>query len=492
MPLSQKKFLKSVSFAIIFYVLILGIPSLFATEPYQNINGFYGERAAGLGGAYTAISDDPSGAYYNPAGLAFSFNDGFSISASNFKNTERKYKNIDTPGQVYTQQSSGFDPNFVGILKSFNSWKFGFSIVNTYNTNYDRADQVNFPLVSPTINQTRNFSKEKYSQILVGPSFAFLITPKLSFGLTLYYLHDTKNIARTQFQQFSDFSYVMRTFIDNRQTNGLMPIVGFQYQMTDKISFGLSMRKILVTGGNRLYNEVYTDSLRSAGSNAVDFIEGTDKGFTGVESGVISKRPNLVSSIPETSEIRFGTAFFPTSRFLVSFDTIYHSGYKKRSNQDTIRVLGSRVNYIVQDSEIRELTRVSTLNFAYGMEYYIADTFSILLGGFTNEPNTKPISWTESAFDIALQNSIQNQFALTSGDNSLTYQLARSGTNPRNEYSRNRGFSLGCSWLTSKSSISLTYIREFGFGNSRIDPNSLSQSFEYSAHSLYVMVSSRN
>ena len=28
-----------------------------------------GARALGLGGAYTAISDDPSGVFYNPAGL---------------------------------------------------------------------------------------------------------------------------------------------------------------------------------------------------------------------------------------------------------------------------------------------------------------------------------------------------------------------------------------------------------------------------------------
>ena len=28
-----------------------------------------GERAIGLGGAYTGIADDPSATYYNPAGL---------------------------------------------------------------------------------------------------------------------------------------------------------------------------------------------------------------------------------------------------------------------------------------------------------------------------------------------------------------------------------------------------------------------------------------
>ncbi|HNF26159.1 MAG TPA: transporter, Ompp1/FadL/TodX family protein, partial [Leptospiraceae bacterium] len=43
------------------------------SDAYHNINGFFGERAAGLGGAYTAVSDDPSGAFYNPAGLNLAY-----------------------------------------------------------------------------------------------------------------------------------------------------------------------------------------------------------------------------------------------------------------------------------------------------------------------------------------------------------------------------------------------------------------------------------
>ena len=35
-------------------------------DHYNNI--IIGDRPAGMGGAYTAISDDPSGLYYNPAG----------------------------------------------------------------------------------------------------------------------------------------------------------------------------------------------------------------------------------------------------------------------------------------------------------------------------------------------------------------------------------------------------------------------------------------
>jgi long-chain fatty acid transport protein len=478
-------------FKISFFAL-LSTTSLLASEPFNNIQGFYGERAAGLGGAFTALSDDPSGAYYNPAGLGFTHNDGISISASNFKNVKRSYINIDTPGQTYNQTSQGYNPNFVGLVKNFDKWKFAFSIVNTYNYAYNRADQVNYPLVSPSINTTRNYVKENYSQLLVGPSLAYLLTDKLSLGATLYYLSDTKNVARTQFQQFSDLSYVMRSYVDNRQTSGLMPIIGIQYQPWQKVSLGMSVRRIFVTGGSRLYNEVYVDSSRRAGSSAVDFIEGTGNGYSSIENGVITQKPKLTTGIPQTTEIRWGAAFFPTARFLASFDIIYSSGYKTRRNQDEFSRNGNRLVYSTTDTEVRELTRSSTMNLAAGVEYYLMDTFSILGGIYTNEPNTKPISWTQSAVDLYLQNTFANQISATSGNNSIVYNYARSGTDPRNEYSRNRGLSLGFSWVTSKSSVSVTYIRETGHGNSRIDPNSLSQSFEYSAHSVYIMVSSRN
>ncbi|GBF51858.1 transporter, Ompp1/FadL/TodX family [Leptospira ryugenii] len=482
---------KSLLLLSLFLYLAL-VPSLYASEPFHNIQGFYGERAAGLAGAFTAIADDPSGAYYNPAGLGFTYHDGISISASNFKNVKRSYINIDTPGQTYNQTHRGFDPNFIGLLKNYDRWKFAFSIVNTYNYEYNRADQVNYPLVAPSINTTRNYTKERYNQLLIGPSLAYLINDRLSVGATLYYINDTKDISRTQFQQFSDLSYVMRSFVDNRTTSGLMPVLGIQFQPMPKLSLGASIRRTIVTGGSRLYNEVYVDSLRPRGSSAVDFIEGTGSGFSSVENGAITSRPKMITSIPETTELRAGVAYFPSSRFLASFDIIHTSGYKKFRSQDQVSVRGNRVTYALNDQEIRELTRFATTNFAFGMEYYLADTFSVLGGIFTNEPNTKPISWTDSAIDLYLQSVIGNQLRAGNENTSLVYNIARTGTDPRNEYSKNRGFSIGFSWQTSKSSLSVTLIQENGRGNSRIDPNSLSQAFEYSAQSIYIMVSSKN
>jgi long-chain fatty acid transport protein len=63
-------------------VLLLGAarPAAADDNHYQSL--LVGERALGLGGAFVAISDDSSGAYYNPAGLAEAACSSFSLSAA--------------------------------------------------------------------------------------------------------------------------------------------------------------------------------------------------------------------------------------------------------------------------------------------------------------------------------------------------------------------------------------------------------------------------
>ena len=43
-----------------------------------------GARAGGMGGAFTALADDPSGPFYNPAGIAHVTSSQFSLSGSLF------------------------------------------------------------------------------------------------------------------------------------------------------------------------------------------------------------------------------------------------------------------------------------------------------------------------------------------------------------------------------------------------------------------------
>lgn len=96
------KYFKTYSPGKLFYYCILStflLSSGLFGDTYHNINGFFGERATGLGGAYSAVSDDPSGAFYNPAGLAYAYDNSISISASNLTRTKKVYENVIGPGR---------------------------------------------------------------------------------------------------------------------------------------------------------------------------------------------------------------------------------------------------------------------------------------------------------------------------------------------------------------------------------------------------------
>ena len=75
-------------FAIIF---LLSISSNAFADGYHYNNILIGDRASGMGGAYTAISDDASGLFYNPAGIVYVVDRNFSATVNTFS---AQYKNL--------------------------------------------------------------------------------------------------------------------------------------------------------------------------------------------------------------------------------------------------------------------------------------------------------------------------------------------------------------------------------------------------------------
>lgn len=460
------------------------------SDYFHNIQGFYGERVAGLGGAYTAVSDDPSGAYYNPAGIAFAFDNSISISASNYKIITKKYENVDSPSQTYTQTSKTYLPNFIGVVKNMGKYKIAISVVNTLNDSFNRNSQIIAPLFSSTINNTKIYNLENYNRYLFGPSIAYSLNNKLSLGATLYFFEDTQQISRTYLQQYTDGSYVSQSYVDNRRTLGLNPILGLQYMATRKISLGFSLRQKIVTSGNRLYSKFYVDSLQSTSAYNVDLFEGTHRANASAEGSYITWKRPLNKAIPQNQEYRFGLAWFATTKMMLSTDFIYTTAYSQKKDNTDISV-GPNARVIWNNNEILELNRQATLNYALGVEYFLTDILSISAGMYTNKANTKDIKWIDSAIDVSIRSLIGTELVAKSGNDDLVYSIPRAQENPRNEHVNNIGYSLGLSWATAKASISLSIVREAGRGQSRIDVNSLSQPLLYNGFSIYLVATSK-
>ena len=89
------------------------------------VNRLIGERASGLGGAYTAIADDAGGLFYNPAGIVYSDGRNLSGSLTSFYSSTTTYSDALAPGLDYTRTSSSPLPNFLGGVQPLAGGTFG-------------------------------------------------------------------------------------------------------------------------------------------------------------------------------------------------------------------------------------------------------------------------------------------------------------------------------------------------------------------------------
>ena len=114
-------------------------------DQFHYANFIIGERAMGLGGAFTAVADDASGIFYNPAGLGFALNSDICGSANAYYSKETVYK--DTLGSNnYTEKSSGTANPFFGGLQKLDhilpGLAAGFAVYVTDNEFKEQDDLI--------------------------------------------------------------------------------------------------------------------------------------------------------------------------------------------------------------------------------------------------------------------------------------------------------------------------------------------------------------
>ncbi len=154
---------------------------------YQNY--LVGERAAAMGGAYTALADDASGAYYNPAGTAFSAGSSISASANLYGYVTTTQQ--DALGAGRDVSSRGFNPipSSVGSL-----FKVGEA------TPYGKPLTLGFQVFAPN-SFTRDTEllttdaagrdlalseRINWNVMYLGPTAAYRLTEGLSIGTGAY------------------------------------------------------------------------------------------------------------------------------------------------------------------------------------------------------------------------------------------------------------------------------------------------------------------
>jgi long-chain fatty acid transport protein len=342
-------------------VFLLGQSGAAFADEFHYNNMLIGERASGMGGAYTAISDDATGLYYNPAGTAYVGEKNFSASVNAFNSQTKKYENA-LAGQTFERTSTAFLANYFGIVKPFGDYRLGFSFAVPDSVS-ENQNQVFNNLGSSVSKFTINLSNRD-TTFLFGPSISKEIKSDLSVGMTLYMHKRDAQLIVNQFIQYSDSS----SHWDNKyfQLNewGFRPILGIAWAPVEKLSLGLSLSKTFVLSSSATDQNTCLDTRFSS---TIIYCPNSTSPAAPTLAVPATTATNQSRSYPLRTAI--GAAYFVNSSLLVSADITHHTA--------------------VSDPIFGD--KVATIDLALGTEYYLSKKWAVRAGVYTNSANSPTI-----------------------------------------------------------------------------------------------------
>ena len=338
--------------ADLFIGLFLGIllsapvPVFAAFSNYNSV--LLGERAAGMGGAFTALTGDPAATpFYNPATTILMPGTNLSAAVSVYNKYAINYGEENQAGGVPQQVNQGFFrslPTSSGTILNFGSFAAGLSIVKPDYEFFSGQVQG-----TDTINSTLNYTDES---LWVGPTFSARLTDRDRIGLTLYYT--SRDLTRTISDRLTTGGGTGATItIEEKDltANAIVSVLGYQRQLTDTWAVGISYRPpSLPIGSEASFYESTTQT--------------TPYSTTVINQGGVS----AVAKIP--SRIAIGVAREVKGVNTLSADIQVYEGL---SYQDVSLPAGAEQENYNQ-----------VWNFAVGYEQIVADWLTLRLGVYSN------------------------------------------------------------------------------------------------------------
>lgn len=327
----------------LFAAMYLSAANTFAA--YTNYNSvMLGDRASGMGGAFTALTGDPSASpFYNPATLARLKGTSLSSSVSLLNKYDSVYGRHESLDDSVFQINKGSIltiPAATGLFTNLGHFSFGLSIVVPDFRHFNGE-------ISSEGNQITNLTINEQS-LWVGGSLALNITELDALGLTFYYTSDT-----TEKAIFNRYETTGETFTENESrnvnSNSAIFILGHYHELSPHWKIGTSyrFRSIQVNGeGEYSFSKVGTVS--------------------GAEPLIRKPKSITKSEIPD--RLAFGIAYERPKDFTLSLDVSYHGH--------------NRYQDLSENGEL--IVRDGTINYAVGVEKYFLPWLSGRTGFFTD------------------------------------------------------------------------------------------------------------
>lgn len=371
-----------------------------------------GGRAATMGGAYTAISDDATGTYYNPAGLALIQGDSISGSAKIFNDSLTTYDQVIGKND-WVRKNNNLLANFFGIVKKMKNHVFAFSMA-IEDASIEYQDQVYRDITGLSVDidlYLFNLHQEDTTD-LFSLSYATELGDSFSVGLTTSYHKRQARLnihSLIEYKDSTEESHYSNTAIIE---HGIRPKLGFLWYPTQKLSFGLALSSTFLFSNQK--ESQFND--QAVGSDNNEFKE---------ISTALSKTFPIVSNL--------GIAYFASPFLLFSFDFDFHYS-----------LLNS-----VED----------VMNFSLGSEYYLNQKNAIRVGVYTNNSNVKAVSAATLGLTHLDLYGVTLGYTNYSKDSSITfgvvYSQGEGKTQPYNKLNAIRDI--------SKRSITIITSADYGF-----------------------------
>lgn len=338
-------------------------------DVFHYANFIPGDRAIGMGGAYTSLSADASGVIYNPAGLAMANNNEISGSANAFFDQKTTYKKALGSEDFSDENSGSMSPFFGGIYRLDDTVKglvAGFGVYATdqavRNQNqFIKDQQFNGSTISRFHREAHDTTEVNYfagaaaksltKNLAVGFGVAMLTVDELSQT----YQDVRQNITVASLTATSATTRAIRTEL---AAKGIEPEIGVLFLPTKSLALGLTLKKAM------LISQEYDYDMEQ--SNAT--LDSKDKIIAGDPAApdILYKRESTKFSKPLGSwpgEVRLGISYGKAKHFTAAFDTSYH--FAAKDGDDAFK-------------------RNAVANVALGLEYFPISALALRGGVFTN------------------------------------------------------------------------------------------------------------
>ncbi len=387
------RFLPSMRAALLAFIAWCTATSASAQDA-QYVRIPVGERAIGLGGAFTGLADDASAAFYNPAGLAFVAEGmpGGSLTVNAFDSYEVEdgYGSGVGVADLEHDASPSF-PIFVGVVKKFGrrneqgERRHAFAL-STFHP-HTRSVRYEVQLFDPTTGVDESLRVEAEDNIRwYGPSYALRISDRFAIGVTGFFSTRTQRHSEDQTVitrgergdqgVFANPTLYLRESVFEFDAQHAVLRLGALWKPHPDVQLGVMLQPpgIALFGSGRVFERRTLADLLADPGYATFFRSDQD---------------DLDVDSPVPWELRLGVAWRASSVTSAAFDVSLVGPYG--SEDDPVQVLsGLQPDDVTGDTPqpgvfvVQSLRAQPVLNFAMGVETSLFDIIPLRAGVFTN------------------------------------------------------------------------------------------------------------